>query len=114
MNRIFLLLTFLLTCSCQTYVADYYPGRPDKKFIPDEGASTEFKQGWKDGCETGMSGGANTFYKIFYKSNVVDGYKIMNSSEYKTAWGNAFWLCYRYDFVKHKTSIWGSFFGGMR
>ena len=109
-----LLCTLLVTSSCQTYMADFFPGRPDKRSKVDDDASVEFKQGWKDGCETGMSGGSNTFYKIFYHSNKADGYKMTSSSDYKVAWGNAFWYCYRHDFVKQKSSIWGSYFTGLR
>jgi len=107
------LLLLLLTTSCLSGVADYLPNRPNHTFDEDlEHASLEFKQGWKDGCETGMSAGSNTFYKMFYAQNSVDGYKIANSSDYKTAWGNSFWYCYRYDYVKQKSSIWGAIFRG--
>lgn len=89
------------------------PNRPDDAFDEDlEHASLEFKQGWKDGCEVGMASGSNTFYKMFYRQNKVDGYKIANSPDYKAAWGNAFWYCYRYDSVKQKSSIWGSILKG--
>ena len=111
---IFLLISLLATTGCQRYMADIFPNRPDKDFRPDDDASPEFKQGWDDGCTTGMSGGSNTFYHMFYKNNVVDGYKMTSSSDYKTAWGNAFWYCYRYDYVRQKSSIWSAFFTGIR
>lgn len=99
--------------SCSPYFQRFLPNRPQYTFDEDlKDASLEFQQGWSDGCETGMSSGSNTFYKMFYRSNQVDGYKMANSSDYKTAWGNAFWYCYRYDHVKHKSSIWGSVFRG--
>ena len=86
--------------------ADILHGRQD--------ASPEFNQGWDDGCEVGMSGGSNTFYQMFYRNNAVDGYKMAGSAEYKTAWGAAFWYCYRSDWSKQRSSIWGSTFGGYR
>ena len=111
--KILLLLCFLLVQSCSPKMAAILPNRPDHAFDDDlEHASLEFKQGWKDGCEVGMSSGSNTFYKMFYRQNKVDGYKIANSPDYKAAWGNAFWYCYRYDFVKQKSSLWGSIFKG--
>lgn len=103
----------LLTGSCSYKMSSFLPNRPNKVFDDDlADASLEFKQGWKDGCEVGMSAGSNTFYKMFYRSNKVDGYKIANSPDYKAAWGNAFWYCYRYDEIKQKSSIWGSVFRG--
>lgn len=112
-NRLILLLC--LCCSCTYSASKIFPSRPDKEFKETlRDASPEFVQGWHDGCEVGMSGGSNTFYKMFYRNNAVDGYKMTSSSEYKTAWGNAFWYCYRADYIKQKSSIWGSTFGGMR
>lgn len=75
-------------------------------------AHPDFRQGWLDGCEVGVSSGANTFYKMFYRSNAVDGYKVTESADYKSAWNAAFWYCYRYQYVKNKSSNWGSMFGG--
>lgn len=108
-----LTMAFCLS-SCNRNVARIFPARPDRDLKPDKDASPEFVQGWNDGCEVGMSAGSNTFYKIFYRNNVVDGYKMTSSSEYKTGWGNAFWYCYRYDYIKQKSSIWGSMFSGYR
>jgi hypothetical protein len=115
--KISLLLIFLFSLNACTYsMSKLLPERPADKFAKDlESASPEFQQGWRDGCEVGMSAGSNTFYKMFYRNNVVDGYKMTSSSEYKTAWGNSFWYCYRADYVKQiNTSIWSSMFGGYR
>lgn len=79
----------------------------------DPDATPEFRQGFEDGCETGMSAGSNTFYKMFYRSNKVDGYKVVSSDDYKTAWGFAFWWCYRKDHLKTVQKVWGSTFGGL-
>ena len=110
------LIVVLVFCSsCNKSIAKYLPDRPSKSFKKTlQDASPEFRQGWKDGCEVGMSAGSNTFYKLFYDNNTVDGYKMTSSSEYKNAWGNAFWYCYRYDYIKQKSSMWGSMFGGYR
>ena len=109
-------LLFVLLCgsyACSKKIARFLPNRPDSNPEFYEGASVEFKKGWEDGCEVGMSAGSNTFYKMFYRSNAVDGYKMTSSSDYKTAWGNAFWYCYRYDHIKQKSSVWGSVFKGI-
>ena len=118
-NKIFikgckLMLIFLLLSSCARSISNYLPVRPDDAVEIDGDASDDFKQGWKDGCETGMSAGSNTFYKSFYRNNATDGWKIANSPDYKTAWDNSFWFCYRHDYFKQKISIWGSVFSGYR
>ena len=77
-------------------------------------ATPEFRQGWEDGCESGSAAGSNFFYKGLYKINKVDGYKVTQSEDYKTAWNFSWWYCYRYMYVKHKSNIWGSFFGGYK
>jgi hypothetical protein len=114
--RFFLFLSLMLIVSaCNREIGRIFPNRPDTEFTEDlKTASPEFRQGWEDGCEVGMSGGSGTFYKIFYSNNKVDGYKMTGSSDYKNAWGNAFWYCYRYDYVKQSSSIWGSTFGGYK
>ena len=104
----------LILSSCSKRAADFLPVRPDDEILIEGNASPDFKQGWEEGCESGMSAGSNTFYKIFYRSNAADGWKMSNSSDYRTAWNNAFWFCYRYDYFKQKSSIWGSFFSGYR
>ena len=94
-------------------MAEILPERPTHKMDSSlVNASPEFQQGWHDGCETGMASGSNTFYKMFYRNNKVDGYKMAGSPEYKVAWGNAYWYCYRYDYVKQKSPIFRSMFSG--
>lgn len=112
---IFFVSSLLATASCQKKMANFLPARADKEMTFKEGeVSPEFKQGWDDGCEVGMAGGSNTFYQIFYRNNVADGYKMTSSSDYKTGWGNAFWFCYRTDWTRQRSSIWGSTLGGYR
>lgn len=107
--------TIMFNSSCDRRIANSFINRPSNEFDGYlEDVSVEFEQGWRDGCETGMGSGGNTFYKAFYSNNIIDGYKYANSSDYKTAWGNAFWYCYRHDYIKHKSSTWGSVFGGYR
>ena len=87
----------------------------DKKLVNETNlTSEEYRAGWKDGCEVGISGGANTFYKMFYRSNAIDGFKFSGNNDYRDAWFNAFWYCYRNMYVRHKSSIYSSFFGGYR
>ncbi len=109
------LFGFIFLPSCSPSAARFLPDRPTKEFKQTiaEG-SPEFVQGWKDGCEVGMSTASNTFYKMFYRNNAIDGYKMGSSSDYSTAWSNAFWYCVRYDMIKQKSSVWGSVFSGYK
>ncbi len=112
---IFIILSVMLLSSCVgSPIEKIFPDRPNRSMTPEDDASVEFQQGWKVGCEVGMSAGSNTFYKMFYRNNAADGYKMTSSGDYKTAWGNAFWYCYRHDYIKQKSSIWGSYFTGLR
>lgn len=118
MKKIFkILLIFAVLFSlnsCGKKISNFFPNRPNTAGVRiDDSMSVEFRQGWEDGCEVGMSAGTNTFYKMFYSSNAADGYKMSSSSDYKSAWGNAFWYCYRFDHIKTKSSIWGSVFKGI-
>lgn len=62
------------------------------KQLKDETDKTteEYRAGWKDGCEVGISGASNTFYKMFYRNNKIDGYRMSSSPEYRDAWDNSF------------------------
>ncbi len=77
-------------------------------------AHPDFREGWRDGCQVGTASGANSFYQMFYAGNKVNGYKVTESPEYQSAWNGAYWFCYRYQYVKNKSSLWRSFFGGYR
>ena len=108
-----LLLTFFVG-SCRQ-IGKKMPNTPLSDFKDTMATATpDFRKGWYDGCEVGLSTGANTFYKTLYKSNQIDGYKMTESPEYKAAWGTSFWYCYRYTFIKQKSPFWKSFFEGYK
>jgi hypothetical protein len=110
-----LMILLFLSNSCAKKIRAIIPNTSMNDFNSSlEGASPEFVQGWKDGCETGVASGSNTFYKSFFDQNVVQGHKIAGSTDYRVAWSNAFLYCFRANYVRQKTSIWGSFFGGYR
>jgi hypothetical protein len=54
----------------------------------------EFKEGWRDGCETGVSVTSNVFQRHFY-SFKQDPDKAQDR-KYYTGWKTAFWLCSRH------------------
>ena len=111
----FFLISTQLVSGCNREIARIFPNRPDTEFAEElKTASPEFRQGWQDGCEVGMSAGSNTFYKMFYRNNAIDGFKFSGNNDYRDSWVNAFWYCYRNMYVRHKSSIYSSFFGGIR
>ena len=88
------------------------PSRLYQKELEEE-ASPDFRQGWQDGCESGMKAGSNSFNQMFYKGNKQDGYKMAYSRDYQLGWRYAWWMCYRADYVDQKSTIYSSFFKGL-
>lgn len=64
------------------------------------GGSPEYEQGWKEGCESGLSGMTNSFYRSFYILK-QDNSLITNEVYYK-AWKDSYDYCkgYAYGIVK--------------
>ena len=119
MIKYFLFLILLTSCgeaTMRNIGRNYLPEKATQSFRKETAkGSPEFQRGWADGCEVGASvGSVNSFYQMFYKSNRVDGYAKANSGDYRAGWGNAFWYCVRYEYIKQKSSIWGSLFQGYR
>lgn len=115
LRMILLFLVLLPLSSCYKVVGDALPKRAAGRFDSQlADSSPDFAKGWRDGCEVGMSAGANSFYKMFHQTNQADGYKMASSSDYRVSWTNGFWWCYRKDYVKQKSSIWGSMFSGLK
>jgi hypothetical protein len=110
---IFFSITFLNNC---TYKAQkFIPSLADRKLQDETDKTTEeYRAGWKDGCETGISSGGNTFYKMFYRNNKIDGYRMSSSPEYRDAWDSSFWYCYRATYIRQKSSVWSSIMKGFR
>ncbi|MFM7557765.1 MAG: hypothetical protein ACKO46_04280 [Alphaproteobacteria bacterium] len=113
---IFITLLFgFFLCSCSTKFQKILPAIADKELIDETNlTSEEYRAGWKDGCEVGISGGANTFYKMFYRNTKIDGYRMAYSTSYRDAWDSAFWYCFRHTYIRQKSSIFGSIFRGFR
>lgn len=64
------------------------------------GASEVYRQGWKDGCETGLAEFGNSAYKTFYrfKQNMA----LVDNPEYYAVWKQAEQFC------KHYVYKWGN------
>lgn len=55
---------------------------------------TNFKLGWRDGCETGISVSANVMQRSFYK--FTQDYELSKDPVYYKGWKTAFTYCQRY------------------
>ncbi|NBX52241.1 MAG: hypothetical protein EBT63_01125 [Proteobacteria bacterium] len=114
-KSIIFLIFFLILPSCSSKVQKYLPALADRDAKKElEDTSSEYRLGWQDGCETGISDGSNTFYKMFYRNNKVDGYLVSNSPDYRDAWDLAFWYCFRNTYIRQKSSMWSSIMKGFR
>lgn len=62
-----------------------------------------FRIGWKDGCETGISATSNHWQKFFYKFK--QNYRLAQDNEYYTGWKTGYTYCQRYVFQYLKRDI---------
>ncbi len=62
-----------------------------------------FKQGWQDGCETGISATSNHFQKMFY--DFKQDSKLARDQKYYLGWKLAFDYCQRYIFIYQYTAF---------
>lgn len=96
--------SILLLCSMLTACVGGVPNsmRPANRLfehMPENG-SDEYKQGWTEGCESGMSGMTNSFYQSFYVFK-QDNQLLTNEVYYK-AWKDSYDYCkgYVYGIMK--------------
>jgi hypothetical protein len=115
MKFLIILFSTLLISSCASGTKKFLPSMVDKELRDETDKTTEeYRVGWKDGCEVGISGASNTFYKMFYRNNKIDGYRMSSSPEYRDAWDSAFWYCFRSTYIRQKSSLWSSIMKGFR
>ncbi len=105
--KLFLYISLIFSLGACTMNDHYFdlskPGNPSMKWIydgppPRKGDQKPYDplyvDGWKDGCETGVAGNTNAFYKYFNDFK-QDAYKAQNEIYYK-GWKDAFNYCGRY------------------
>ena len=104
MKKIIILLPVIifLTASC-----GFKPkvGAPWMQKMLTQGpeGSTKFRQGWRDGCETGISASSNRLQRSFYKFR--QNYELSKDPQYYTGWKSAFNYCQRYVFQYLRRNI---------
>ncbi len=64
---------------------------------------TNFRKGWRDGCETGFSATSNRFQRGFYQFR--QDYALAQDPVYYTGWKTAFDYCQRYVFQYLRRNI---------
>lgn len=63
-------------------------------------APENFRQGWRDGCETGIATTGNHMQKFFY--TFKQDSSLAQNPEYYTGWKNGWSYCQRYIFQYNK------------
>ena len=106
------LLSFLLF-GC--YDAKFLAVRAADKRMPKSfaNATKDQQEGWKYGCESGISAGGTHFHKALYQPNQINGYKFANSEEYRTSWNLAFNYCMYYHYHRAKIHPFTPFTKGL-
>lgn len=79
-----LLLSFLFLQSCAPLMMNMDPP-----------GSPEFKEGWKDGCESGLATYGTMFNKLRYQ--FYQNYEMLSIPDYNAAWHEAFNYCRHYN-----------------
>lgn len=100
MNRFKMFITlvfsaiFMNGCFHESGILGYKP-KPWGIGGPAENASPEYKQGWHDGCETGMAEFGTSAYKSFYKfkQNIA----LIDNPTYYQVWKQAEQYCKHYS-----------------
>ncbi|MEM7617231.1 MAG: hypothetical protein AAF195_02490 [Pseudomonadota bacterium] len=59
-------------------------------------AAPEYKQGWLDGCETGLASMTNDFYKTFYTFQQTN--EMLGNEVYYKAWKDTYHFCRHYSY----------------
>lgn len=62
-----------------------------------------FREGWRDGCETGISITSNTFQKYYY--SFTQNPDLSSDSVYYAGWKTAYLYCSRYIFQYLRRNI---------
>lgn len=70
--------------------------RPNARILNQapEGAPVIYKQGWNDGCESGMAIAGNQLYKTLYRNKINPA--LVNDTQYYRGWNEAKTYCAHY------------------
>jgi hypothetical protein len=70
--------------------------RPNARILNDvpKSAPALYQRGWHEGCETGLSGGGNEFYRTFYHNTITP--QLVDNADYYQGWLDAEPYCRHY------------------
>lgn len=96
---------FLLLSGCAAGVRPMVgpPWMQDYMMNGPPGSTPLFQQGWRHGCETGISATANNFQKMFYR--FTQDYELAQKREYYAGWQGGLKYCHRYVFQYLRRNI---------
>lgn len=94
-----LLLGFMVSgCTGQIFSPDNpLAPKPLRIGEPPKDAHPDYRQGWEDGCNTGLSTMVPGYYKSFYAFQ-QDAYKSQTNPVYYKAWKDSYTYCRQYAF----------------
>jgi hypothetical protein len=91
-----ILLLSLAVGGCTDFKPQVGPPWMQKMLTQGPDGPTNFKLGWRHGCETGISATANRLQRSFYKFR--QDYRLAQDPTYYTAWKTSYNYCQRYTF----------------
>lgn len=102
-SKIYIFLVCILLSSCAALPESFREGvlqpmnlwkprPPGLAEAPVEGVSPEYTQGWKDGCDSGISAAGSTHYRQTGYKFVMD-YSMVENKDYYQAWHDAYTYC---------------------
>lgn len=110
-KKLFLASALISLSSCTNAIFSpdsLFAPKPYKMGEPAKNAPPAYKQGWKDGCQTGLSTMVPTSYKSFYKYTIDPDMIAMKNEEgvmYQKAWKDSYTYCRHYSF----RYVWDAF-----
>ena len=103
MKKTMLLVILICLSSCSLFRPQVGPPWMQKLIFEGPDGPTKFKQGWKDGCETGVAASANRFQRSFY--TFKQDYELSQDPVYYSGWKTASDYCKRYIFQYLRRNI---------
>ena len=94
---VYVAVTFLTGCTGQIFSDDsIFAPLPGGMGKPAENAPPAYKQGWDDGCKTGLSTMNPGYYKSFYQYK--QDASMVDDPVYYKAWKDSYTYCRQYSF----------------
>lgn len=107
-RNVALLFILILTTACQRDAMWFGPAGHT---LPQNIEGTpEFKEGWKDGCHSGLATYGPAHYKLWY--SYYQNYGMLKNPDYTAAWHESFDFCRHFNFKYHTQGTSGNVITG--